>query len=222
MVLGDHNLENLKQLAAACDQDLEDAAIAQYKAKSRSARVAVASLRRLRRPEARDWTSLLMEHYAWHIKDPYLVTIAGLEYLVRHPSAIGVEEGKPRRTTQRTTQGSPRGGGGRPNECQARHSEDFSSVYWYGEHYSFSRLQARCVKVLWEAWTNGTPELHQATILDEAGSLRDQQRLAVIFRPHSAWRRMIVPGSRKGTFKLQTLSGPPDPSEKQNIGKTST
>lgn len=83
---------------------------------------------------------------------------------------------------------------------QPRHSADFRSVDWFGTKHAFTLTQAACVRVLWEAWKNGTPELSQATILERAETA--SSRLANVFRNHPAWETMIVSGQRKGTFRL--------------------
>ena len=77
---------------------------------------------------------------------------------------------------------------------QASHSPDFRSVRC-GPLYSFSAAQAACIKVLWNAWKNGTPEVGDATILEAAES--ETARLSDVFRGHPAWGSMIVPGSTK-------------------------
>jgi hypothetical protein len=87
----------------------------------------------------------------------------------------------------------------------ARHSLDFCSVHWYGTDYTFSLSQASIVKILWEAWDNGTPAVHQQTLLDRVGSSmadNSKPRLRDLFRDHPAWTTMIRPGSAKGTFCL--------------------
>jgi hypothetical protein len=83
---------------------------------------------------------------------------------------------------------------------RTRHSADFRSVHWFGKDYSFTANQAACVKVLWEPWENGTPELADATILETAGINSD--RLDAVFRNSSAWGTMIQPGQTKGTHQL--------------------
>jgi hypothetical protein len=82
----------------------------------------------------------------------------------------------------------------------ARHSPDFRSVYWFGQEYSFTANQAACVRLLWEAWENGTPELSGPKILEEADI--DQDRLSAVFRDHPAWKTMIRPGHTKGAYRL--------------------
>jgi hypothetical protein len=84
----------------------------------------------------------------------------------------------------------------------ARHSKDFRSVHWYGCDYSFSPTQAACVKVLWEAWENGTPELGQATILEHPEVEAESERLIDVFKGHPAWGKMIVKGRTAGAYRL--------------------
>lgn len=88
-----------------------------------------------------------------------------------------------------------------------RHSADFQSVHWYGQDYSFTPLQAACVRVLWEHWEEGTPIVGQQTILDKADSAGN--RLRDIFRKnqvsHAAWGTMIVQVA-KGRYRLQEPS----------------
>jgi hypothetical protein len=90
---------------------------------------------------------------------------------------------------------------------QTRHSPDFRSVHWFGSNYTFTGTQAACVKILWQEWEKGTPEIGQETILEEAGT--SGNRLIDVFRNrgfktgyHPAWGNMIVPGSTKGAFRL--------------------
>lgn len=86
-------------------------------------------------------------------------------------------------------------------DAPARHSEDFRSVHWFGEYHCFTPIQAACVKALWQAWTNQTPEVGQDTVLEAADSMNRQ--LSGVFRNHVAWKTMIVAGSTRGTFRLQ-------------------
>jgi hypothetical protein len=82
------------------------------------------------------------------------------------------------------------------------HSDDFRSVKWYSVPYSFTALQAACVRVLWENDERGTPEVGEQTILEAAES--QQNRLDHVFDKgkHAAWGTMIVPGKTKGSFRL--------------------
>ena len=91
----------------------------------------------------------------------------------------------------------------------ARHSDDFRSVHWYGVDYTFTASQAACVKVLWRNWDNRTPEIGEDTILTDPEVDAAAKRLIDLFRQrnspsgyHPAWGTMIVQG-RKGAYRLQ-------------------
>jgi len=90
----------------------------------------------------------------------------------------------------------------------ARHSADFRSVHWYGDNYTFSPTQAACVKVLWMAWENGTPELGQETILEHPEVEAESKRLVDVFKGHPAWSRMIVKGNTAGAYRLTASPEP--------------
>jgi len=87
---------------------------------------------------------------------------------------------------------------------KAAHSDDFRSVLWHGTRYTFTANQAACVKLLWENWERETPDVGDATVLEQAGVA--QARLDAVFRvdgkQHTAWGEMIVSLSR-GTHRLQ-------------------
>jgi len=95
---------------------------------------------------------------------------------------------------------------------QPSHSDDFTSVNWFGTEYSFGKgLQAESVRALWAAWENKTPSLSEKTIGEKAGSANDRFRLEHVFRPtnkgtgrretHPAWGTMIK-SVGKGVFAL--------------------
>ena len=81
-----------------------------------------------------------------------------------------------------------------------RHSKDFRSVKWCGQSYLFTKSQALCVKVMWEASQQGTPEMEGLTILTDADAAGT--RLIDVFRKHPAWGTMIVKGGTKGAYRL--------------------
>jgi hypothetical protein len=89
----------------------------------------------------------------------------------------------------------------------ARHSIDFRSVCWHGREYSFTKNQAAVVRLLWEAWVNGTPEVGGDTLLVEAGC--ETRRLDHIFDAgkHPAWGTMISQGTRQGSYRLAPPPG---------------
>jgi len=91
------------------------------------------------------------------------------------------------------------------------HSEDFRSVRWGGESYSFTVSQACVVEHLWRLWEDGILEASQESILERAlgrdnGRLRDTFRINKKTNP--AWGAMIVSG-KKGAFGLSRVHLPP-------------
>ncbi len=95
---------------------------------------------------------------------------------------------------------------GRPPSRPARHSPDFRSVHWFGTDYYFSTGQAACVKRLWEAWEQGTPDVGQDKILVDAEV--ECKRLVDLFRGHPAWGTMILRSGPKGLYRLQEPTPP--------------
>lgn len=80
-----------------------------------------------------------------------------------------------------------------------RHSVDYASVLWHGRQYYFSATQGRIVRELWRAWTEGTPDVRQETLLELAGS---ESKLSALFADNPAWNQFIVPGHTKGAYRL--------------------
>ncbi len=82
----------------------------------------------------------------------------------------------------------------------ATHGPDFRSVAVSGRTYSFTKMQAPIVALLWSAWENETPDVGAETLLEEVDA--QSSRLADIFRDNAAWGTLIVDGSTKGTKRL--------------------
>lgn len=83
--------------------------------------------------------------------------------------------------------------------CPLRASPDFTSVARHDRVFTFTKRQAKIVRILWQAWQHGTPEVGQDYLLaDEERS----KRVADIFTEHEAWKTLIVPGKRDATFRL--------------------
>ena len=84
------------------------------------------------------------------------------------------------------------------------HSQDYTSVRHRGQSYSFTKTQAKVVKVLFEEQEKGCPAVGQESLLEKCGS--EGSRLRDVFKgkdgTHPAWQKMIVRGSKKGTFML--------------------
>jgi len=98
--------------------------------------------------------------------------------------------------------------GNRPPACsgervsRTRHSEDFTSVNWFGTSYVFKRgQQAESIRCLWAEYERGELTLSEKTIGERVGSSSDRFRLAHVFRKHPAWGRMIKM-AEPGVFRL--------------------
>jgi len=93
-------------------------------------------------------------------------------------------------------------------ELDVEHSEDFTTVTWYGEKFTFNTTQAQCVALLWAEWKKDPKSnmaLHQRTIRDWIQSSNANFRLSHVFRvngkAHPAWGRMIH-GNDQASFYL--------------------
>jgi hypothetical protein len=62
-------------------------------------------------------------------------------------------------------------------------------------------MQAACFQVLFEEWEGEGRALKQAYILVTAGA--DSKRLSDLFKHHTTWGTVIVPGPKPGTFMLK-------------------
>lgn len=89
---------------------------------------------------------------------------------------------------------------------EPKHLSDYQRCYhpaFPGRAWTFTPLQAKAVKVLWEAMGDGTWEVKQQTLLDAAGSTGD--RLVDLFKRHPAWGALIVAGEASGHYRLAPL-----------------
>jgi hypothetical protein len=84
-----------------------------------------------------------------------------------------------------------------------RHSPDYRSVHFNGTLYTLTSLQAQVVQLLHEQYLNGTPELGKDYILEELGSTSN--RLRDVFQCCKNWKEIIVPGKRKGTYRINII-----------------
>jgi hypothetical protein len=73
--------------------------------------------------------------------------------------------------------------------------------------FSLTTLQRRVVAALWEAMENGTPAVHQATLLETAEAR--SAKLSHFFRGSPAWGTLVVPGYKCGVpFGTYQLAPP--------------
>jgi hypothetical protein len=88
----------------------------------------------------------------------------------------------------------------KPYNRSPRHSPDFRSVRWFGTDYAFTAYQAACVKILWDAWERGTPDVAGETLLERTGS--ESRKLRDVFKNSRAWKTVIARGETKGSYRL--------------------
>ena len=81
-----------------------------------------------------------------------------------------------------------------------KHSPDYRSVMFKDRHYTFTSNAAQAVQLLHEQYLNGTPEIGKDYILEELGT--PSERLRDIFQCCPRWKEIIVPGKKKGTYRL--------------------
>jgi hypothetical protein len=85
----------------------------------------------------------------------------------------------------------------------ANHDKKFSTVNWFGEQYTFSPQQAKCIEVLWRFWMQGTPVIREEMVLEVAGlKARTLKDVFTSDPGKNAWGRMIDNGDRRGTVQL--------------------
>lgn len=150
--------------------------------------------------------SAVFDHCVKHAEVPLSLGYSPVIEIYRTlPDAMDLLNG---RATLNDLPAAPATAGPEADDGKPRHSPDFHSVNWYGARYEFTTNQAACVRVLWNAWRNGTPAVHQSHVTEEAGVSSD--RLDKVFRRrqakkwvrHPAWKTMIVRGRTSGTFQL--------------------
>ena len=81
-----------------------------------------------------------------------------------------------------------------------RLSDDGRSANLHDRTFGLTTQQTQVVEMLLDAYLNRTPDLGQAYILERIGSTSEELRDT--FRGNDAWGALIVPGSTRGTFRL--------------------
>lgn len=69
-----------------------------------------------------------------------------------------------------------------------------------GAGYHLTERQARVVEILYRALQNGTPEVSHREIMKMLGT--PNSKLKDSFRGSAAWGTLVVPGSTRGTYRL--------------------
>ena len=85
-----------------------------------------------------------------------------------------------------------------PQEFQP--NKDYSVVIWRGKEYFLTDRQAKCVRLLHKAHTDGTHWLSGPNILRKINS--SELRLSDIFRDSPAWNDGLVVRNRQNFYRL--------------------
>ncbi len=124
----------------------------------------------------------------------------GLNWMVAFVVYVSLQREKPQEPTQ-VAKGDD-GRGGTLEQREPVHSDDFRSVNWFGTSYSFTANQAPVVRMLWENWDRGTPEVGNETLLMAVDPEAPPDKIPTLFRNSDAYGEMIRPGATKGTTRL--------------------
>ena len=80
------------------------------------------------------------------------------------------------------------------------HSPDFSTVRSKGRGYSLGPNERAAFRVLYEAWERDTPELGGDYVIEQAES--NARNMSELFKRSGVWKTLVVPGSRRGVYRL--------------------
>ena len=80
------------------------------------------------------------------------------------------------------------------------HTPDYTTVKWCGEVYHFTPMRAEVVRVLHNYQREGLDELRGAFILEHIESR--SRSLSDVFKGSHAWRKLVLPGSKRGSYRL--------------------
>ncbi len=79
-------------------------------------------------------------------------------------------------------------------------NEDCTVCIWNGHEQTFGMMQARIIKMLWQARESGDPWIYGKVLLAKSGAGSDRLR-GIFGRRNQYWRNLIV-SDQKGRYKL--------------------
>lgn len=82
------------------------------------------------------------------------------------------------------------------------YSQDYHSILANGHEFGLTSTQSHVIEILCEAYRNGTPDVGKDYIMEEIGSLCDRRLRDVFSRDREAFKCLIRPGTRRGTYRL--------------------
>jgi hypothetical protein len=87
-------------------------------------------------------------------------------------------------------------------KIDGQHSDDFRSIVWRGQSFSFTANQALVVRLLWQNYERCTPDVGDEALLNAIDPEAPPRKLTDVFRECAAWNTAIVAGETKGTHRL--------------------
>ena len=96
---------------------------------------------------------------------------------------------------------------GTDNKSEFVHSNEYRTVLWQGETFTFNKTQALCIHLLHSSFSNGIPWVSNGEIsnLLTEHSIIDT-RMSKIFQKHRAWNSLIIFGGRSNPFYKLNIS----------------
>jgi len=82
------------------------------------------------------------------------------------------------------------------------YSQDFHCVLVNDREFTLTSTQSQVIQILCEAYRNGTPDVGKDYIMEEIGSLCDRRLRDVFCRDQEAFKCLIRPGKKRGTYRL--------------------
>lgn len=129
-----------------------------------------------------------------------LIAVRDRQTLKQQPSGLPLEQR--RRLERHLAQWEQKDATSINRTTEEQHSDDFRSLRWDGELYTFTANQAPVIRLLYDHYQRGVPDVGDETLLAAVDPESPPARLATLFRGHVAWTRIVVPGKTKGTHRL--------------------
>ena len=84
------------------------------------------------------------------------------------------------------------------------HSPDYRSIRFKGTDYTLTLNQATMIKMLHEAFQQGTPHVGKLRLLAAVGA--ETSRVQDSFKVSPLWQTLVVSGERRGTYRLNLFA----------------
>ncbi len=92
------------------------------------------------------------------------------------------------------------------NKSEFVHSDDYRTVMWKDETFTFNKTQALCIQLLHRSFSDAVPWVSSgeiANLLSEHGII--DTRMSFIFRNHRAWKSLVIYKDRHQPFYKLTI-----------------